>query len=293
MTLPNFLIIGAMKAGTTALFDNLEQHPEIYTPSVKEPHFFSTYGQSDLPPLEGETKFINTLDEYQNLFEGVSHEKAYGEASTSYLVSPHAARQIKELTPQIKLICLLRNPVERAYSHYLFLRRDDLETIDDFGRALQEETKRRQQQWPWGYYHYHGLYATHLQVYYELFEPEQIQVYLFDDFSRDPVAVTQDVYRFLGVDETFIPDTSIRRNPSGIPKNQWMHSLLVKDNPIKRYIQPRLPRSVYRAATKLRDKNLAKPQMEPEIRVAVVSSYREEIYRLQDMLSLDLATWLQ
>ncbi|MGQ9662575.1 MAG: sulfotransferase domain-containing protein [Kiritimatiellia bacterium] len=110
MTLPNFLIVGAPKAGTTSLFDYLGQHPEVYTPPVKEPCFFS----SGLPA------FTHDLAEYEALFAGQTTQTAIGEASTTYLYDPDAARRIHDLLPEARIIIMLRNPAERAYSEWAY-----------------------------------------------------------------------------------------------------------------------------------------------------------------------------
>src|SRR3712207_6354190 len=133
MTMPNFLIIGAMKSGTTALYYYLEQHPEIYMSPVKEPNFFSSQEQ------ENAADAVTDIGTYQHLFRGVSGEKAIGEASHSYLYEPGAAAEIRRYLPEAKLIAILRNPIDRAYSHFLHMVRSGTEPLDDFAQALQEE----------------------------------------------------------------------------------------------------------------------------------------------------------
>src|SRR5918997_468574 len=137
MTLPNFLIIGAMKSGTTALYYYLEQHPQIYMSPVKEPNFFCSGGQ------EGwESKSVTRIRAYQYLFKDVSDEKAIGEASHCYLYEPQAVARIQEHLPDAKLVAILRNPVDRAYSHFLHMVRNGTEPLTDFGQALEEEEIR-------------------------------------------------------------------------------------------------------------------------------------------------------
>ena len=133
MTMPNFLIIGAMKSGTTALYYYLEQHPEIYMSPVKEPNFFSSQER------ENAAGAVARIGNYRDLFRGVSGETAIGEASHSYLYEPGAAAEIRRYAPEAKLIAILRNPIDRAYSHFLHMVRSGTEPLDDFAQALQEE----------------------------------------------------------------------------------------------------------------------------------------------------------
>ena len=132
MAMPNFLIIGAMKSGTTALYYYLEQHPQVYMSPVKEPNFFCSEENSD-------GDFATRLGAYQDLFRDVSGEKAIGEASHCYLYEPEAAARIQEYITDAKLIAVLRDPVDRAYSHFLHMVRNGSEPLTDFALALREE----------------------------------------------------------------------------------------------------------------------------------------------------------
>ncbi len=151
MTLPNFLVIGATKSGTTSLYTYLKQHPEVYMP-MKEPNFFALEGRE--PPFfrgpegwkEPSQKRITDLEGYRTLFAGASGEKAMGEVSPLYLYAPQAAYRIRRYVPEAKLVAILRNPVERAYSAYMHLVREDREPLG-FAEALKEEERRIQSNW--------------------------------------------------------------------------------------------------------------------------------------------------
>src|SRR5918998_2242905 len=124
MTMPNFLLIGAMKAGTTAFYQLLDKHPQVYMSPNKEPNFFAFEGEkldfrapSDIEGLNRHA--VTEIEEYQALFDGVSGEKAIGEASHWYMYKPEASGRIKHHLPEAKLIAVLRDPAERAYSEFL------------------------------------------------------------------------------------------------------------------------------------------------------------------------------
>ncbi|MGL6339568.1 MAG: sulfotransferase family protein, partial [Waterburya sp.] len=141
--MPNFLIIGAAKAGTTALHEYLQQHPQIYLTPTKETNFFAFEGEIINFQGTGDEALkdfsITDLNTYQAEFEQVTQELAIGEACPSYLYYPQAATRIKQYIPDARLIVILRNPVERAYANFLHIVRDDRETHRDFALALQAE----------------------------------------------------------------------------------------------------------------------------------------------------------
>ncbi len=153
MAMPNFLIIGAAKAGTTALYSYLKQHPQIYMSPEKEPHFFAFEGeQPNFGGTAGKQEWLNRtvitdIETYRKQFQKVSREIAIGEASALYLYIPKAVERINHYIPDVKLITILRNPIERAYSAFLFQIRDELEPITDFAQALEEEKIRINKNW--------------------------------------------------------------------------------------------------------------------------------------------------
>jgi hypothetical protein len=293
MPYPNFLIIGAMKSGTTALYYFLKQHPQIFVSSVKEPNFFALVDNHKSVFLEGEETNIVDLESYLALFESVKNEIAIGEASHSYLYYPTAAENIRDYIPDIKLICVLRDPVERAYSHFLFHLRNGHEPTKIFSQAIEQEERRIRDNIQFGHYVHRGFYFRQLKCYFDLFDQSQIRVYLFDDLKNDPVALSKDVYQFLGVDSLYVPEVSIRRNPSGIPKLNFIHNLLVRPNRLKSLIQPRLPVWLYRLATGVRDRNLVKPELSPELRSNLIQMFRDDILKLENLFQRDLSNWLR
>ena len=252
---------GAAKAGTTALYHYLGQHPQICMSRTKETNFLALKDD----PLDfrgpGDRDFISrfsvtTLDGYREQFRGCEAKPAIGEASPLYLYSPRAVGLIGEVVPDAKLIAILRNPIDRAYSAFLHLVRDGRETVLDFGEALRLEDERIRDGWEhiW-HYRRMGYYFAQLNRYYQLFDPSRIKVYLYHDFKSDPLAVLRDLFRFLGVDESFTPDVSTQHNDA-------------------------------RLVPELR------PPLLPGVRLELQAEFREDILKLERLLDRDLSRWL-
>jgi len=300
MTMPNFLILGAGKSGTTALYRYLDQHPKIYMSPVKETNFFALEGKKVNFHDPGAEKKINSwsvtdIEGYRALFSRVTNETAIGEASPLYLYNATTPERIQHYVPDAKLIVVLRNPVERAHSAFTHLVRDSTEPYTDFAQALNEEDRRVEDNWSW-IWHYKrmGFYYEQLTRYFDLFEREQIVVYLYEDLNGNPVNVLQNAFRFLEVDSKFIPDVSVRYNLSGIPKSKTLHSFLMRPNPIKAPIKALVPAGLRkRIVADLRNRNLREPpQLSPDMRRQLTEVYREDILKLQDLIQRDLMGWL-
>ena len=293
MTMPNFLIIGAMKSGTTALYYYLEQHPQIYMSPVKEPNFFCFAGQEG-----SESKSVTRIEAYRQLFKGVSEERAIGEASHCYLYEPGAVARIQQYVPEAKLVAILRNPVERAYSHFLHMVRSGTEPLTDFAQALREEEVGAYQKRSYQDYIGRGRYYEQLKRYFDAFNSEQIRVYLYEDLDKAPIDTLQDTFRFLGVEDSFVPDVSLRRNVSGYPKYKTLDEFLRRPssvkNALKMYLPARLRWRLSKAFDDLKTRNLVGPRaMEPEVRRQLVGVYREDIVKVQELIQRDLSGWLK
>jgi hypothetical protein len=300
VTLPNFIIIGAAKSGTSALFRYLRQHPDVYMSPVKEPYYFAFMGRQ--PDTRGPGDVVNDsvihFADYVALFDGVTTETAIGEASPSYMYIPETAERIHDQLPDAKLIAILRQPAERAFSAYMHVVRDERETIMDFRKALAAEPQRIADNWgPIWHYKQTGYYYDQLARYYELFARDQIQVLLYDDFKRDSLSTVQSVFRFLAVDDTFEPDVSVKPNVSGLPKSnvvkQVQTSLFNRPNPIRWASRRVVPEHLrWRLTDTLRNRNLVRPALPADIRQELTQQFREDILRTQDLIDIDLSHWL-
>ncbi len=298
MTLPNFLIIGAPKAGTTSLYHYLQEHPQIYMSPVKEPYFFVLEDeQIDFQgPADSKKDYVTDLETYCALFKGVSNEVAIGEASPGYLYSPKALERIHHYLPDARLIAILRDPVERAYSNFFNLVRQDIEPLTDFVQAMSLEEKRISNNWSFRWhYKQRGFYYTQLRRYFDLFDRDQIKVYLYEDFRTNSINVLQDIFKFLEVDDTFVPDISHKHNVSRVTRNKALHRFMLQSNPMKSMLKYFLPFSLRQdVRAKLLQLNYRnKPPLLPEVRKQFIEEYREDILRLQELIQRDLSKWLE
>lgn len=298
MTLPNFLIIGAAKSGTTALHTFLKQHPDIYMATPKELRFFSYTGPyPENLPEKYIHRGVTILEEYERHFADARSEKILGEASPMYLYTPGTAERIKSLIPNVKLLAILRNPVDRAFSAYTHALRDWTET-ETFQKALDREPERIQAGWGilW-HYTQAGLYAQQLQPYYDIFKEDQIKVVLYEDLVNEPLGLCQDIFKFLSVDPEFKPDTSKRPNVSGFPKSsifhQFMKCLFMEDNPIKRISQQLFSKAFRRQImVSLQRMNMEKRAMPQHIKNDLKDLFRNDIQRLESLINRDLSHWI-
>lgn len=314
MIMPNFLIVGAPKSGTTSLYQYLKQHPQIYLSALKEPAFFAFEGMnldySGSPFAQGVgnrpadslkwyqervSAAITSLEDYQALFEQATDEIAIGEASPGYMYFSRSAERILNYLPEVKLIAILRQPADRAYSGLVHRAQFGLDPEADFAKILEQEDYTIDDEW-WGFNHAIriGFYYKQLKRYFDRFDPSQIRVYLYEDLQTNALGLAQDLFEFLGVDSTFKPDISKKYLVSALPKNKLWHQLLTKPNPIKGMVKKLLPESLRQPLGKnLIQKNLGKPPKQQEVRQKLTEIYREDILQLQDLIGRDLSPWLK
>ena len=299
--LPNFLIVGAAKSGTTSLHYYLKEHQEICMPLNKKETFFFVGEKSNLgmrPGNFGKDIIVN-FDDYKKLFQGVifSKHNAIGEACVAYLYFyKNSISNIIHYLKNPKIIIMLRNPIDRAFSNYLHHVRDGLEQLS-FEKALNNQRKRKEQNWWWGYQFTDvGFYYKQVKAYLDNFD--QVKICLFDDLKKDTLGSVKDIYGFLGVDTSFAPNVNIRYNVTGIPKNRFVCEFFKKPNIVKSIAKPIIKILVsqekrHKIKEKIKMKNLQKPQMKPETREYLKNLYREDILKLQDLIKRDLSNWLE
>ena len=293
---PNFIVIGAMKAATTSLYNYIKQHPDIFMTKVKEPMFFNNFNQNtDFKVLGNKSKKVNSLLDYFSMFSSVKNESAIGEASPAYIYNENAPHLIKEHLPDVKIIAILRQPTDRAYSNFLHTKRADRENVNSFEQAIKIEKERISDNWsPLYHYIQKGFYSVQLKRYYNLFPKENIKVYLFEDVVKTPKETLKDIFKFLNVDENIEIDVSKKSNVSGTPngilgfilKKMRYYNLMPKfaiSDYLPTFIISLLFKSVYKDTEKL-DSVLRKELTD--------KYYREEILKLEKLIDRDLSNWL-
>lgn len=302
--LPNFIIIGAGKSGTTALYEYLAAHPEVFMSPVKETNFFALEGQQLVAAIDDPRQMhhypwsITNWQAYEQLFAQVKGEKAIGEVSPMYLYNPESAKKIKDRLPNVKIIAILREPVDRLYSRYMHLARENREPSATFEDALD----RSSIWWERNDLVREGFYYSHLQRYYQLFDPAQIRVYFYDDFRKDPISLVRDLFTFIGVDASFVPDLSEEFNVSGRIKNTTLDKWIGQNSLLKKGLERAVPslmpsirrnQQLRKFVNQLRKRNLEKEPLRKETRKALLDQvYRTEIEALQKLLDRDLSHWL-
>ncbi len=299
VTMPNFLIIGAARAGTTSLWYYLRQHPQIFMSAVKEPNFFGNKERRDYRgPGDQKWRYNPPATQprsYASLFDAVRDERAIGEATPGYLHNRACAERIRARLPDVRLIAILRDPAERALSQYLYMRREGAETLTDFAQALDAEEQRTRENWsPMWRYADLGFYHLQLSHYLRIFDRQQIGIFYYEDLDSRPIELLQAMFRFLDVDPSFVPDVSTRHNKAGVPKSLPLLALLRKRSLVRPLLDPLLPERWRRKLfSMVHDRSLTRPSLRPELRRRLVDLYRSDLTSLQELLERDLSAWLR
>ncbi|OLE04734.1 MAG: hypothetical protein AUI36_42685, partial [Cyanobacteria bacterium 13_1_40CM_2_61_4] len=211
---PDFFIVGHAKSGTSALYEMLRRHPQIFMPLAKEPWYFSRSNPQPQPLGEKSIEVTGnrpmSFDEYAALFADARADQRVGEASTSYLWSPVAAKAIAEVQPAARIIAIFREPASFLRSLHLQLLTNTSEEEKDLAKAIALDDARREGRmipqyafWPRALiYSDRVRYVEQLQRYHAVFPPEQVLALIYDDFRRDNEGTVRQVLRFLEVDET-------------------------------------------------------------------------------------------
>lgn len=298
MTLPNFLVIGAAKAGTTSLRRYLGQHPQIFVTDRGEPSFFAHEGEALNYTGPGDAEwndaFTTNMEDYGGLFEGAESFPAVVDISPRYLYFERAPDRIFHHVPNAKVVAVLRHPVDRAYSHYLMNRGRDCEPAATLAEAIQLSDQRKKEGWGWDWrYVEAGLYAQQLERYYDRFDASQIKVFAYEDFAK-PERFFAELFDFMDVDASFVPDVRARSREASLPRNRTLQNMLIRPNPIKRVIKGSLPPNL-RDSVKRRSlswNSKAPDPLAPDERQRLFEQYfAQDVRALEPMIGRYLDTW--
>ena len=296
--LPDFFIVGAAKSGTTALVNYLEQHPQIVIPFKDTGYFCSSKEDQSEINIDHDRK-VFTLDDYIALYKDSAVDKTIGDATTRYLylynrTIANIVKTYQSQATSLKIIIILRNPVERAFSHYVFNVLRGLEDLT-FEESLKPDTikKRELIHRSFNYISF-GKYYEQVRTYLQSFT--HTKVFLFDDLI-DPDHLVKECFRFLQVHADFQINPNIFTNPSGIPRNRILVKVLRSSTLTGRFIKELTPKKFRPNLTKFRyrllKKFLNKPRIKNETAQYLKRVYQEDIIKLQELINRDLKDWLQ
>jgi hypothetical protein len=285
----DFIVIGASKSGTTWLAEMLRQHPQVFIPKQKELNYFNQK-MGEFPDLDNVNN-TRPVAWYHKFFKEAKPGQLIGDASPGYQWDAKAAENIHRYNPEIKLIAILRNPAERAYSQYTYqLFRGGI-TGGSFEQALARRPDILRA----------GLYYQNLQRYYALFPPENILVLLFDDLRADSRAFLRRVEQFLGVAEFYPPSIDQPVNVTGVPRFRWLNIAITQ---MRRYIRGRQwawmtdflrYTGLANLGMSLVKKNITRQgdrqPPDPQVMAKLRAYFRQDTEQLEAFLQRDLTHW--
>ena len=312
---PNFFIAGAPKCGTTSFYHHLDQHPKIYMSPIKEPSYFASelrienFSEELQPQLRRESETLREYlrgpmtskrfggpvaewEDYLLLFRNVRDEKAIGEASVSYLWSQTAARNIAARIPDAKIILVLRNPVDRAFSQYLQAVSSGLMRCsfrDQCAVAMKSRSSKFGVLNPFLEF---GAYSEQVKRFLDVFPRKNVLTHIYEEMRGNPAESMAETFRFLGVNPEPAPDPSRRFMEPRVPRMIAAADILKKHGIwqqaaglIPEFLRPALRRVVHRPRDSVK--------VAPEDRAWLQNYYREDILKLEHLLKRDLHSWLE
>jgi len=287
----DFICIGPERSGTTWLYQCLKEHPEFCLSEPKEVNFFNSSQSFWRKDLMGQTNYDKGLEWYEKHFNHCSNKKNVGEITPIYLHSPEVAERIYKTFPDVKIIAILRNPIERLYSHYMYTKLKGFYELSSFEKVIEKEKGFVEE----------SSYFKHLQNYLKYFPREKILVMIYEDIEKSPETFMREVFRFLGANDTFIPpsvNTTI--NPAGavamrnkvlsmkdriksIPGGNLMINILKRTSLHKKMLNS--------IATKTGTVKVNYGRINPDTKKRLFEFYKEDIESLEKFLGRDLAFW--
>lgn len=309
-TIPNFFIVGAAKAGTTSLYHYLKSHPQVFFSPIKEPNYFAsdirvedfctTYRMNtfldvdtyfrDQPLKEIQLSFVKDHNQYLSLFDESSNEKIVGECSTSYLYSSEAANQIKRYNPEARIVIVLRNPVERTFSHYQMALRYGHTNLN-FRKAIDKDLKQKKKGWGISELFIElSMYEEQIKRYLELFPADQLKILYFDDLKERPVDLLDELTTFLGINP--IENLSGEKyNVGSIPRFKKLNTLVARSG-IREIVKKSLGPKPVDTLKKTFYKKGNLPELRPDERRFLNSLFKEDVLAVSKLLDRDLGHWI-
>lgn len=308
--LPDFFVVGAAKGATTSLHALLSQHPNIFLPEQKELYTFAFNGETPRFKLADGTpreKVGCTWNRYFKIYDNCPENCLAGDTSSWYLryhkaVITNIRRLYGESSEKIKIIMVLRNPVERAWSHYSMHLGQGLIDLPFRDTITGGEFRKRIADAEAGYYPGYdyigfGMYSGQVQAFLDAFGQDNVKVFLYEEFQKDNLTMVNEVFRFLGLEPAEQIKTGKKLNISGTPKSglaETIGKLVYRPFFLKRIFRSILPAGLrYKFKRNISRFLFKKTDMKNEDRSILIDIYREDIDKLQMLLNKDLSTWLK
>jgi hypothetical protein len=313
MNIPNFFIVGAVKSGTTSLYHYLQEHPDIYMCPIKEPHYFS----KDIDPkkfnenykktiyidlkkyfnkpilVRKSIAFIERWEDYVKLFREAENEKVIGEASNGYLYSKVAAKNIRKRIPNAKIIIILRNPIERAFSHFIMDIRDGRQKEKDFSSAVLNDINSNIKGWGiTNLYIELGLYSGQVKRWLNTFPKENIRIFLFDELKENPINLVINILKFLEVDDSVYINTERKYNIVSVPRFQRINNFFTKSG-IRNFFSNLLSDKMKQNIRRFWFGNKSIVKLNNQARELLLPYFEDDIKKLERIIDRDLSGWFK
>jgi Sulfotransferase family len=304
MALPDFFVIGAPKAGTTALHAALTAHPQLFQSAVKEPKFYLTgerrprgFGQRGPGDAHSAKEWIWRRADYEALFDSAPAGLLRGESTPFYLYDLKAQQRIHADVPGAKLIAVIRDPIDRAYSNWMHLRSDGLEPIADFEEAWAAEDGRVAAGWaPFWHYRRLGMYGEQLEHATRLFGANQVHVLRYRELVENPVQALDGVCRFLGIATgvlTHVPRQNSKSFAPDSPRHRALSQLVRAGAHLGQYAPPHWWRGVEaKLVGAMQSGGAMRPRLAPEVRVRLVQEFAADNALLGKVTGRSFADWM-
>lgn len=288
---PNFLIVGAAKCGTTSLFEYLRQHPDIYMPPCKEVSYFAgRYGKN-----------VMSLDEYLTYFSNSKYQKRIGEASGAYLYSEDTPKKIADtLGKEIKIIIILRNPIEMSYALWGQNLRDGNENLSFIDAVEQQNIrlndssfKKRIRIWLYQYaYIDRAIYAPQVKRYFDTFGRKNTRVYIFEEFFTETEKSLADLYNFLEIDLHYRLTQYKKYNAAGRVRSKVLHRFYSEEHILTSLIRKTVPAPLRRGLIgwlyKINSQSSVRKPLQPEVKAKIKKQFQPSIQDLEALLDRKL-----
>lgn len=286
----DFFIVGAPKSGTTSLYHYLDEHPQVEMSTQKEPDYFSDAAIQKQGLYYGNNR-IDTVEKYYSLFNVKGKNVIFGEASVSYLFYKNVASDIKKYNVNAKIIIMLRNPIDRAFSHYLMDYRLGL-VSDSFEEIIYKTSVNKKAHLYYQQYIQISEYAKQIARYYKEFDADKIMLIDYEDFKKDVGKIVKSVYNFLGINEEYRAEINKKHNTFTMPKNKlirFIYSFVF----IRNILTFLFPESLVKSIRSVLFKQNKKPKLSDDTREYLKHFFKDDIMEVSQLLHKDFSKWIK